>query len=39
VLCAIWSVEDRGSDTGRDAALAIARVLLDSSALRADFLD
>ena len=39
VLAAIWSVEDGGGDAERDAALALARVLLDSSALRGDFLD
>jgi streptomycin 6-kinase len=38
VLAAIWSVEDgRPDDVG--APLALARVLLDSSALRSDFLD
>jgi streptomycin 6-kinase len=39
VLAAIWSVEDGGGDAECDAALALARVLLDSSALRGDFLD
>jgi streptomycin 6-kinase len=39
VLAAIWRIEDGGGDAERDAALALARVLLDSSALRADFLD
>jgi streptomycin 6-kinase len=39
VLAAIWSVEDGGGDAERDAALALARVLLASSALKADFLD
>jgi streptomycin 6-kinase len=39
VLAAIWSVEDGGGDAERDAALTLARVLLDSSALRGDFLD
>ena len=38
VLAAIWHTED-GSSAGIDAALALARVLLDSSALRSDFLD
>jgi streptomycin 6-kinase len=38
VLSAIWSTED-GHDVERDAALALARALLDSPALRADFLD
>jgi streptomycin 6-kinase len=38
VLSAIWSVED-GHDAERDAALELARALLDSRALRADFLD
>ena len=39
VLAAIWSIEDGGRRAERDAALALARALLDSSALRADFLD
>jgi streptomycin 6-kinase len=39
VLSAIWSIEDGGSGAERDAVLALARTLLDSSALRADFLD
>ena len=39
VLAAIWSIEDGGGDAERDAALALARVLLDSSALSGDFLD
>jgi streptomycin 6-kinase len=38
VLSAIWSAGD-GHDDERDAALTLARVLLDSSALRSDFLD
>lgn len=38
VLSAIWSTED-GRDDARDAALALARALLDSSALKGDFLD
>jgi streptomycin 6-kinase len=38
VLSAIWSTED-GHDDARDAALALARALLESPALRADFLD
>jgi streptomycin 6-kinase len=39
VLAAIWSIEDgRGADA-IDGALQLARVLLDSSALRSDFLD
>jgi len=39
VLSAILSIEDGGGEAERDAALALARVLLDSSALKADFLD
>jgi streptomycin 6-kinase len=39
VLAAIWNVEDGGGDAERDAVLALARALLDSSALRGDFLD
>ena len=39
VLAAIWSIENGGGDAERDAVLALARVLLDSNALRADFLD
>jgi streptomycin 6-kinase len=38
VLSAIWSTED-GHDAEREAALALARSLFDSSALKADFLD
>jgi streptomycin 6-kinase len=38
VLSAIWSLED-GHAAEADAALQLARVLLDSSALRGDFLD
>jgi streptomycin 6-kinase len=38
VLSAIWSTED-GHDDERDAALALARALFESPALRADFLD
>jgi streptomycin 6-kinase len=38
VLSAIWSNED-GHDVERDAALVLARVLFDSSALKGDFLD
>ena len=38
VLSAIWSTED-GHDDAREAALALARVLFDSSALKGDFLD
>jgi streptomycin 6-kinase len=38
VLSAIWSVED-GRSAEADAAMKLARVLLESSALRADFLD
>jgi streptomycin 6-kinase len=38
VLSAIWSTED-GRDDEREAALALAKVLLESPALRADFLD
>jgi streptomycin 6-kinase len=38
VLAAIWSLED-GHAAEADAALQLARALLDSSALRADFLD
>lgn len=38
VLSAIWSVED-GHAEESEAVLALARVLLDSSALRSDFLD
>ena len=38
VLSAIWSIEDeRAADA--DAALALARALLDSAALKADFFD
>jgi streptomycin 6-kinase len=39
VLSAIWSVEDGQAGAASDAALELARVLLDSSALKADFLD
>jgi streptomycin 6-kinase len=39
VLAAIWSVEEGGGGAERDAALALASVLLASSALKADFLD
>ena len=38
VLSAIWHTED-GSGAELEGALALARVLLDSSALRSDFLD
>jgi streptomycin 6-kinase len=38
VLSALWSTED-GHDAEREAALALARSLFDSSALKADFLD
>jgi streptomycin 6-kinase len=38
VLSAIWSTEE-GHDDAREAALELARVLLDSPTLRADFLD
>ena len=38
VLSAIWHTED-GSGAELEAALVLARVLLDSSALRSDFLD
>jgi streptomycin 6-kinase len=38
VLSAIWSIED-GHAAEAEAALQLARVLLDSSALRGDFLD
>lgn len=38
VLSAIWSIED-GKQAEADAALELARVLLDSEALKADFLD
>jgi len=38
VLSAIWSTED-GNDAEREAALALARVLFDSSSVRGDFLD
>jgi Streptomycin 6-kinase len=38
VLSAIWSTED-GHDDAREAALALARALFDSSALKGDFLD
>jgi len=38
VLSAIWSTED-GQDDKREAALALARALFDSSALKGDFLD
>jgi hypothetical protein len=40
VLSAIWSVEDgHADDAETDAALELARVLLESSALKSDFLD
>ena len=38
VLSAVWSLED-GRDAEAGAALELARVLLDASTLRADFLD
>ncbi len=38
VLAAIWSIEDGHAEHG-EGALALARTLLDSSALRGDFLD
>ena len=38
VLSAIWSTEN-GHDEEREAALTLARALLDSSALKGDFLD
>lgn len=38
VLSAIWSYED-GHDAAADAALTLARALLESPALRADFID
>jgi streptomycin 6-kinase len=38
VLSAIWSTED-GHDAEREAALTLARALLDSSALKADYVD
>ena len=38
VLAVIWSIEDGHPEHG-EGALALARALLDSSALRADFLD
>jgi streptomycin 6-kinase len=39
VLSAIWSTEDGQAGAASDAALELARVLLDSNALKADFLD
>lgn len=39
VLSAIASIEDGQAGAGSDAALQLARVLLDSSALKGDFLD
>jgi streptomycin 6-kinase len=39
VLSAIWSVEDGKAGAASDAALDLARVLLGSSALNADYLD
>jgi streptomycin 6-kinase len=39
VLAAIWSIEDGTGEAERDAALALARVLLDSSDLKADYCD
>ncbi|HJR68918.1 MAG TPA: aminoglycoside phosphotransferase family protein, partial [Gammaproteobacteria bacterium] len=39
VLSAIWSIEDGRAGAARDAVLELARVLLDSSALKTDFLD
>jgi streptomycin 6-kinase len=39
VLSAIWSIEDGQAAAAGDAALELARVLLESSALKADFLD
>jgi streptomycin 6-kinase len=38
VLSAIWSIED-GRIAEADAALTLARALLQSKALRADFMD
>jgi streptomycin 6-kinase len=38
VLSAIWSLED-GRAAEAESALQLARALLDSSALRSDFLD
>jgi streptomycin 6-kinase len=38
VLSAVWSLED-GNTAEADAVLELARVLLDQSALRSDFLD
>jgi streptomycin 6-kinase len=38
VLAAIWSIED-GDAAKADAVLALAKVLLDSAALKADFFD
>ena len=38
VLSAIWSTED-GHDGEREAALMLARAMLDSSALKADYFD
>ncbi len=38
VLAAIWSIEDGHAEQG-EGALVLARALLDSSALRGDFLD
>ena len=38
VLAAIWSIED-GHAAAADSPLMLARVLLDSTALRSDFLD
>jgi streptomycin 6-kinase len=38
VLAAIWSIED-GHAVAADSPLMLARVLLDSTALRSDFLD
>jgi hypothetical protein len=39
VLAAIWSVEDGNGGATSAAVLDLARALLDSSALKADFLD
>jgi len=39
VLAAIWSVEDGEAAATTEAVLELARALLDSSALKADFLD
>ena len=39
VLSAIWSVEDGQAGAASDAAVELARVLLGSSALKADYLD